>query len=220
MGCDIHLFIEVQKEDKWEIYDWLEEVYLRDENYKIITDEEDNEPLYDYKKLLNHPLYVSRNYNLFAILANVRNWDDAIVPISKPRGIPDDISEYVKKERDKVGYHSPSYFLVQELLDYNWSKIIKRSGFVSKYEFENISQYGKPFVWFSELPCENHSVISKEAMNEIVENNIKDDVWHLTWVEWEDKYSDLCKQFVEKTLPNLSKLGNPNSVRLVFWFDN
>lgn len=75
MGCDIHLMVEVRdkKLDQWKEYD--------------IADE-----------LLKN---IGRNYNLFSILANVRNGvgfansdtGNAFIPIDNPRGVPNDASE-------------------------------------------------------------------------------------------------------------------------------
>jgi hypothetical protein len=41
-----------------------------------------------------------------------------------------------------------------------------------------------------------------------------------TLVEWEEPYRESAKKFVDETLPALRKLGRPEDVRIVFWFDN
>jgi hypothetical protein len=60
---------------------------------------------------------VDRNYRLFAKLANVRNYDNEIIPISNPRGLPEDVSYLVKKsyERWDTDAHSASYITCEEL---------------------------------------------------------------------------------------------------------
>jgi hypothetical protein len=45
-------------------------------------------------------IYHERNYSLFALLANVRN-SAGVKPISEPRGLPEDVSEIVKKISDQ-----------------------------------------------------------------------------------------------------------------------
>lgn len=60
MGCDIHIIVEIKKDDKW-MY-----VPERPESYR------------------------SRNYRLFAVLADVRNSFD--IACFEPKGIPEDIS--------------------------------------------------------------------------------------------------------------------------------
>ena len=59
---------------------------------------------------------VSRNYPLFALLANVRN-NGSITPISNPRGLPDDVSFLTKFISDKDGNdgHSHSYVTSEEI---------------------------------------------------------------------------------------------------------
>ena len=65
-----------------------------------------------------------RNYDLFAILADVRNGEgcagvrtgDGFVPISEPRGW----GEVDVKEDDP--YHSASWLLLSETLDYDYSQ--------------------------------------------------------------------------------------------------
>lgn len=74
--------------------------------------------------------YSGRNYNLFAILANLRNGrgfagvltGEPTVPIDAPRGVPDDASLAYRNEVDNWGTdgHSHSWFSLHELLAYDW----------------------------------------------------------------------------------------------------
>ena len=74
-----------------------------------------------------------RNYDLFAILADVRNGEgcagvrtgDGFVPISEPRGW----GEVDVKEDDP--YHSASWLLLSEILDYDYRRPSK-SGYLTK----------------------------------------------------------------------------------------
>jgi len=38
--------------------------------------------------------------------------------------------------------------------------------------------------------------------------------------EWDETYADVASQFLANTLPALEKLGDPENVRIVFYFDN
>jgi hypothetical protein len=60
---------------------------------------------------------VPRDYWLFALLAGVRNYENAVEPISKPRGLPDDISVVTKLDRERWGAdgHSDSYISSSEM---------------------------------------------------------------------------------------------------------
>lgn len=64
--------------------------------------------------------YTNRNTFLFYILSGVGDVEDVDI-ISKPRGIPDDVSETVKNEyyEDHMGH---SYLTVKEILNYDWGQ--------------------------------------------------------------------------------------------------
>ena len=68
-------------------------------------------------------IYDNRNYYAFSVLADVRNSYD-IVPISEPRGIPEDCCYPIRHKVDSMGSdgHSHSYFTLKELLEVDWSK--------------------------------------------------------------------------------------------------
>jgi hypothetical protein len=67
-------------------------------------------------------VYQGRNYELFGVLAGVR--DNSMNPIDEPRGIPDDISNETRKEYELWGRdaHTPTYFTLNELLDFYHKK--------------------------------------------------------------------------------------------------
>jgi hypothetical protein len=67
-------------------------------------------------------IYDGRNYYLFALLADVRNYSGEIIPFRKPRGLPEDLSKILRdqnEEWDSDG-HSHSYFMLSELLSFDW----------------------------------------------------------------------------------------------------
>lgn len=110
MGCDIHDYFEIKNGDKWERLITRREE-LRDLLYGPGSDERDEKMSQEERsKLLDemweHPLDIGRNYDLFAILADVRNGrgfagivtGTGFDPISDPKGLPDDCSEGVLDE--------------------------------------------------------------------------------------------------------------------------
>ena len=80
---------------------------------------------------LSWDLYGERNYQMFALLADVRN-GGLIDPISEPRGIPDDASAgylYKVNQWDMDG-HSHTYYTLQELLEVDWESYDFAEGFI------------------------------------------------------------------------------------------
>lgn len=71
----------------------------------------------------------SRDYELFAILAGVRNYESTFRPIAQPRGIPKDASVPVRRQLEGPDIHTPSWLKVSELLGAGWrSRVIRMSG--------------------------------------------------------------------------------------------
>lgn len=126
MGCDIHFFTEKRNAEtgKWELVGKV----TREDDWV------DAESLYD-----------GRNYNLFAILADVRNGrgfagvktGEGFNPISEPRGVPEDASaEYreIVEQWDCDG-HSHSYHTLRQLIDFDWTQDTGLQGWVTLAEW-------------------------------------------------------------------------------------
>lgn len=114
MGCDIHMYVEKKVNDEWKPVKGPNPYYGK----------------YDWEKEKTRYanwIYTGRNYDLFSLLADVRN-DGNYKPISEPKGLPKDVSGTIKHESDKWGWdaHSHSYFTLKEL---------KKSG-IEKYKNE------------------------------------------------------------------------------------
>lgn len=152
MGCDIHPHVEVKTNGKWEIS--TKDVFSLDDFDKK-----------DYKKEKCNSPFDWRSYSMFGFLAGVR---ETCNPISDPKGLPDDISEEVKKEHEYMDMdaHSESFLTLKELSDFDYDK----------------------------------QVIS--SVNEI------------------KTYRDFLSEMYFTHLSELKTLGEPENVRVVFWFDN
>lgn len=85
-------------------------------------------------------MYRGRNYDLFAILADVRNSygfagvsrGDRFEPIADSRGLPSDVNN----DNFDFGDHSFSWVTLREILDVRWDTSIKRTGVISAKEFD------------------------------------------------------------------------------------
>jgi hypothetical protein len=221
MGADIHLYVEKKVDGQWQavrgdnprIKDYRRYAENHEgrgdseqaENYRKYANEiESGEQLkqaeddydrdYYAPKVLEDWVYNGRNYDLFAILADVRNGygfagsytGEGFKPISEPKDIPSDVSVEVEKASENYGIdgHSHSWFTVKELNDYDWEQetVTLRAGW---YEMRT--------------PLEELKQNTETAL-----------------------YKDCVGNFYTETIPKLKELaGNDlESVRIVFWFDN
>lgn len=204
MGCDIHVYTEVFDKGEWKTAD----EWVKERAYTGLMNE------YSY---VRKEVYDGRNYTLFGFLANVRqNWQptgdgsshgfggsdtgEAVKPIDMPRGLPDDVCDRVRKTSDAWGPdgHSHSWFTLKELLEADWDQIKTNRGMVTPEQAEEFKKNGTlPDTW-----CAWTS--QKDAVQ----------------IEWTWPLRDVCDEFINGTIPKLQELGEPDKVRIVFWFDN
>lgn len=159
MGCDIHTNVEVRQADgSWKNYhEWS-----------------DSSPKGEFMD--------NRNYDLFAILADVRNGRGfagvvtgaGFVPIDDPRGVPPDASpEYEAwvAQWDGDG-HSHSYFTVAEMLAYDWTQTSKKTGLVSPTEFMHWKKNGEPNGWCGDVSGGTIKKLSAEEMGQLIKDSM------------------------------------------------
>jgi hypothetical protein len=199
MGCDIHMYVEkkigTNNNESWFcIDDWGLNPYYNGGS--------------EQDKFEHRPVYRYRNYRLFSILADVRNYSENGC-IDEPRGLPDDVSDVVKEANNEWGCdgHTHSYFLLSELLEYQKENPV----------------------------CKCSGMVSPEQAVDLDEKNIKPDSWCLSttnkthvYREWEiesplNYLIDVVIEFLVRTWTiyrkeDVSKIAD--RIRLVFWFDN
>lgn len=121
MGCDIHTFIERKvlfypdtKDGSPATTKWLDANLYVKNSYYDSADVENTEPEYVRSRHL-----LRRNYQLFAVLANVRNYDN-LPYIAADRGMPSDASQALLDaySKDEADAHSLSYITLRELRDW------------------------------------------------------------------------------------------------------
>lgn len=100
MGCDIHIFTEFKRDNIWLSGDCFQQ--SRWGTLRVPG---------------RFRCYNGRCYELFSLLANVRNstWGNVVPVIADPRGLPDDLSDAVQMQFTESGYHSESHFTYEEL---------------------------------------------------------------------------------------------------------
>lgn len=254
MGTDIHFYVEKKVEGSWTLV-WPTLIQARDEyGIEIETDgaspslyarfpgkwvdtyEEIEKTLGTWEERFKHPLYIGRNYDLFAILADVRNGrgfagvktGDGFNVIAEPRGVPADASpEFAwEVERNDGDGHSHSWFTVRELLDYDWEQTTHLEGDVGPSGYLKFKETGAPHEWCGWVSGPSIKHVSNEEMEALVgslspESDPKDRSARVyTRVSWRVTYRECAGKFLTHTLPALQQIGDPDDVRICFFFDN
>ena len=231
MGCDIHLYVERRENGKWT----LVREQVPNEEFGECYDPHGTQLISQYSPSGKHVnvFYNHRNYNFFAILANVRNrrgcaemsTRQGFKPISMPRGLPQDISPEIKQLSDWWGIdgHSHSWLTVQELIEYDWEQTVVSYGVVTRPQYEEFVETGiRPDAYCEWIYGRNIEVVSPAEMEAIIADGADDDeTRYYVCIRWSWTYREAVGDYVFDTLfPTLKALGDPDSVRIVFWFDN
>jgi len=237
MGCDIHLYVEVRENGHWNsVHEWVEE------DGWFHTDDRRFDP--------------GRNYRLFAMLADVRNgvgfagidMGDHLNPIDDLRGLPDDASPETQQCANSWSSdgHSHSYFMVRELLDYDWTQVVVNRGVVDAVtfwqwtrgkEYSHRSQGEAPESWSGDVHGGTVQKVSEAQMDQLIADALATLEPKASWKQqeeaiaeklpsvycyasWTQPYYKMASYFLSHIMPQLWHLGDPDDVRIVFWFDN
>lgn len=236
MGCDIHAAIEVSDGNGWKAITFPNRWYRAD---RPDEDEPKETPRLD----------MGRNYDAFAILANVRNGrgfagcdtGDGFVPMSDGRGLPDDITPEAR-ERGCTGDHSDTYVTADEILSYDWTRTSKHRGWVNAAQFEEWDRIKRwtprPEEYCGDVAGPGVKFISIEAMRALLESVVGKDKYGAGWtealarlerehphtycrIEWEEPYTEAAGDLWTKVVPLVMKLKREHKdVRLVMNFDS
>jgi hypothetical protein len=243
MGCDIHMYAEKKIGDTWypftppEHNKWYEP-----------GDEKEGGPA-SRPLALNHDdvIWEDRNYRVFSMLAGVRNGigfasvktGEPITPISKPRGVPEDVSAEVKTEIDEWGCdgHSHSWLTLKELEAVPWDhRLIRQCGHVDARQFQTYEKDGEPDSWGQPLSFRGLQVVTNDEMRELIAAHgieVPEDSWHdskingvayLTEVAWSHTWAEVARGLLA-SMANLKIAGaaegfEPDQLRYIFFFDN
>lgn len=220
MGTDIHIFVEKQVGGKWE----------------YVTAPRDDEKSALYEMDWCYWPAERRNYDLFAMLANVRNGTGfagcdtgtGFEPISEPRDVPFMMSSDVQLAYEEWGKdcHDQSWLALDELLalgDEYWNKTTEHHAYVSATGFI-AHKDGKEFPsWcYADVSGANIIKLSGEDVDlEELRAMPKDTLanTHVS-IAWPETYRDAAGKGWWEFLELLKALGDPATIRMVFWFDS
>lgn len=231
MGCDIHILVEVKNEKryKWEPLEG---------SYEI---EEDDGEKYMNIGPYHSDWYFGRDYDSFAVMADVRNGrgfagvdtGDGFEVIDRPRGIPTDASELYKEvcEIWEGDGHSHSFLYLRELKEwYNnaASKTTKHRGIVDLSYYRKMKEEGKtsPDSWCDGISGPGVVVMDTVRADKFIDEEMTeaDGASYHVKIEWEETYLNSAfalKCYIEKLMEiEVEKNLCHNCVRVCFFFDN
>jgi len=197
MGCDIHIYTEKKRKDKWLCCDYYTVNHWYDEDD---TDED------SWEQPFNHTdFYDGRNYELFGALAGVRREDISHI---SPKGFPDNASKECLEDFTQWGSdaHTPSWLTLTQLKEHQYSigSTIKRSCMISPEQAKDLERGIKPNNW-----C------GWTNQTEYVHAEWEDEGNPLD--EFMQQLNDFMKmRFYSYELDQM----DDNDFRVVFWFDN
>jgi len=172
MGTDIHLYVEEKINDIW-VYknsqDWLKflvKQQFHKDSYVGFLVREGYYKKFETEQYLSPKFYcypMTRSYDLFSILANVRNGSHfgftktgyTLNYISEAKGLPASASKYIKQEYN-TEYHHPSYFYLSQLFAFDWNQKFGDHRYIDR-----LNEDWKYFIeWCKTLnPIENYRII-------------------------------------------------------------
>lgn len=216
MGTDIYMLAERRTKGKWH----------------LVTGDVFMSP-YDKWARTDIP-YSERNYDTFAILADVRNGigfagcltGECFNPISEPKGLPVDADPKTLERLFPEGY-AHSYLSLKELKEYDWNQRHKTHGCVSEEEYaDTIAKGLHPTQWCSSVIGGDTEVISERDMKKLIKGKLERKEGVKYYCEcWFPAmtYADASGSFYYRTIPALEELipegGSEEDVRIIFNFD-
>lgn len=190
MGTDIHVICEVKENGKWKRnedkvfpnpdYHYLQARIKEDPNYEV--------PGF-WKDDLNTPFKENpedgRNYDKFAILADVRNGSGfagcvtgrGFEPMSSYRGFPEDVDGDFKYNYSSWT-HSETWIDLKDILNYNWDRMTVKSGVISLEEYKELRDpFSKhntktPNTWSGGVGGGNNITISMKEADKVLKGEI------------------------------------------------
>lgn len=220
MGTDIHMIAEVRKNGVWQTI--LDNIFVEWEGTQF--------------EAQTCVPYGDRNYNLFAILADVRNGigfagirtGEKFNPISEPKGYPEDISEESYNFLgDDWWHHSASYFTLKEIFDFDWTQIHRDFGVVSEKDYRDHVMKGElPDSWCGDISGPDYIKISEVEMVDLIQGYYPREegkYYYTSCYFAPETYADSAQHFLKNMniLKNfIPENGTLEDVRIVFDFDS
>lgn len=202
---------------KKEIDDWDRVILEKSPNGGYIADE----------------WYGDRHYDVFAILANVRNGHgfagvdtgDPWPFIQNGRSLPEDscpeVIDYMSRYE-----HSPGWVTLQEVTKYDWKHVRIKRGIVNESQFQMWQANGGvegtgPESWSGGVDGYAVRHISNEDMVKLQSGLMHREIGcsYYTKVQWLQRAFDVCEPFLDR-MKELAKVVGEHECRIHFYFDS
>jgi hypothetical protein len=168
--------------------------------------------------------YQDRNYNVFGILANVRNGKgfagidtgDPWPYIQNGRLLPDDSCSEVIEYMMEC-HHSPGWVTLEEIMKYPWESTTRMNrGLVTPEQFAEYIRDGKPSSWCGD----SSGFMVRHITNEQMINLVKDPTLsYYTRISWQQTALEVGERFLER-MKELAKVVGEHECRIHFYFDS
>lgn len=203
MGTDIFIYAEVERNGVWHLAGDMEK------NPEYYPEDKPEAQLYKPVEV-----YDWRNYNLFGVLADVRNPNGRTLDnqkfgvIASPRGLPKDLSSEIQSwlKDWESEYFGPSWLLLSEILEFEWHSKIMRYEAMVDARVAHLFEEGKPF------PFKSWPKDIQVGYGGYLGDGVS--------VRWTDTYAAAVGEDFLQIMNQLKQFGEPSHVRLVFWFNH
>jgi hypothetical protein len=236
MGTDIHNMFERRTADgTWEVIHYTSPLPADQECRLGWRQDEAKEAGREIPQTL--PVeYHRRHYDLFAILANVRNGTGfagvvtgaGFTPLSSGRGVPSDASEEYQSWQANYGGHSHTWVTLAELLDEEWrKKVTTKVGILDKKEYLEwrktnlgIEDPKSPSSWCGGVSGPSVVVLDATTVETQIRETGEFGASHVR-VKWFVSYEETAQDFLDFLDKYIIPLGyDPHDVRMVMFFDS
>lgn len=245
MGCDIHIVIQVQEPSgAWKDVPYQDELW-ECEKEAVAKGDKDNYWYREYRDDLPvaPEVFHNRNYDLFGILANVRNGRGfAGIPtgqgwpsIAPGRGFPDGIDpeSYNRGDDDAyvrgvpsgyMGDHSFTYVTLNELQAFDWDGVSTTLyGVISEEEYLTRKDAGTvtgPDSYCGDISGNGIGVYSNAASYEQAKAAGTLAARPFVRISWVETAREATYDWPGKVIPFLEGIGKGRPVRLLLGFDS
>ena len=157
----------------------------------------------------------NRDYALYGVLAGVARWGQPrwCRPVVPVRGFP---SPHAKM-KESATCHNATWMTVAELDSFDWEQVAATE---AKYlDAKNYEKFLVDGTYFhSESPSDQTVITNDEMLMRV------DQGWYeqgyVTRVSVEFSYADYAYNFLDHVMPVLRRIGQPDRVRIILWFDS